>query len=347
MPTPSPRTSVRPARSAKPIVGIDLGGTNMQIGIVSADGKLIGRAKKKTKAADGSKAVIDRLVAGIEEAAESAGLKLNQLGAVGVGAPGAIDPKTGTVLQAPNLRWTNVPLARLITSRTKLRTAVTNDVRAAAIGEHTYGAGVGCKDMMCVWIGTGIGGGLILNNQLYTGHFNAAGEIGHMTIFPGAPAGSRSLEHNCSRTSIVDRILRLIRAHHQSIIPELMMADDPDIRQEDLHKHLTVEKVKARIVAQAYLKNDALTRQVVDDAARFLGIAIASLSSALSIQRVVLGGGLTEAMGQNLLKPVKAAFVEHVYPHVNRKCELVTTKLQADAGVFGAAIFARSLPKSG
>jgi glucokinase len=275
--------------------------------------------------------VLDRIVEQVTEACTLAKITPAKLGALGIGAPGAIDPKTGTVLQAPNLRWTNVPLAKTLSKRLGIPVFVTNDVRAAAIGEHTLGAGRGCADMLCVWIGTGIGGGLILNNRLYTGHFNAAGEIGHMTLIPGAPPGSRSLEHNCSRTAIVDRIIRLIRAHHASLIPDLLEGEPLDY-----------ESVKARTVSLAYSKGDQLTRDVVDDAARFLGIGIANLSSALSFQRVVLGGGLTEAMGETLVRLVRASFNEHVYPHINRKCEIVKTKLEADAGVYGAAIFARN-----
>jgi len=314
----------------KYIVGIDLGGTNMQVGILTTTMKLVGRTKTKTRAKQGSKAVLERIVEQINEACALAKISPKNLKAIGIGAPGAIDPKTGTVLQAPNLRWTNVPLAKALTKAVGVPTFVTNDVRAAAIGEHQLGAGRGCRDLLCLWIGTGVGGGLILNNQLYTGHFNTAGEVGHMTLFPGTPPGSRTLEHNCSRTAIVDRIIRLIRAHHPSIIPDLLEGEPLD--------H---ESLKARTVSIAYAKGDLLTRDVVDDAAHFIGICIAGLSSALSFQRVVLGGGLTEAMGDTLVHLVRASFNDHVYPHVNRKCEIVKTKLEADAGVYGGALFAR------
>jgi glucokinase len=316
----------------KPIVGIDLGGTNMQIGVVSPQMKIIGREKSKTRPKQGARAVIDRLAEDVRSACAQAKIPDDKLGAIGIGAPGAIDPLAGTVLQAPNLRWSKVPLAKMLSQRLGVKkVVVTNDVRAAAIGEHALGAGKGASDLLCVWIGTGIGGGLILNNQIYAGHFNAAGEIGHMTLLPGSPPGSRTLEHNCSRTAIVDRLIRLVRAHHPSMIPDMLDGEAMDI-----------DSVKAKIVSTAYAKGDELTRQVVDDAARFLGIAIANLSSALSLQRVVLGGGLSEAMGDTLVRLVRASFIEHVYPHVNRKCEIVKTKLEADAGVFGAAILAGS-----
>lgn len=314
---------------SKPIVGIDLGGTNMQIGVVGPGFKLIGREKQKTRAKQGPRAVIERIAESVQIACQQAGIPVSKLGSVGIGAPGAIDPKTGVVIQAPNLRWNKVPLTKMLQSHLKVPVHVTNDVRAAAIGEHAIGAGKGCSDLLCVWIGTGVGGGLILNNQLYTGHFNAAGEIGHMTILPGSPPGSTTLEQNCSRTAIVERLIRLIKSGHPSMIPDMLEGEPLD-----------GDSIKAKIVSDAYAKGDPLTRLVVDDAAKFIGTAVASLSSALSFQRVVLGGGLTEAMGDNLVRPVKAAFVNAVYPHINRKCEIVKTKLEADAGVFGAAIFA-------
>ncbi|MCU0688503.1 MAG: ROK family protein [Phycisphaerales bacterium] len=313
----------------RPIVGIDLGGTNMQIGVVGPGYKLIGREKAKTRAKQGHQAVIERIAEGVRIACAQAGVPVSKLGAVGIGAPGAIDAATGMVIQAPNLRWTRVPLAKMLQEMLKVRVAVTNDVRAAALGEHALGAGKGVRDMICVWIGTGVGGGLILNDQLYTGHFNAAGEIGHMTILTGAPPGGTSLEQNCSRTAIVDRIIRLIKTGHKSMIPDMLEGEPLD-----------GESVKARIVADAYAKGDEVTRLVVNDAAKHIGIAVASLSSALSMQRVVLGGGLTEAMGDALVRPVREAFASAVYPHINRKCEIIKTKLEADAGVFGAAVYA-------
>jgi glucokinase len=322
--------TARVSNARKHIVGIDLGGTNMQVGVLSPAMKLVGRTKAKTRAKQGPKAVIDRIVEQINEACTLAKITPANLACVGIGAPGAIDPKTGTVLQAPNLRWTNVPLAKTLAKALACPVHVTNDVRAAAIGEHRLGAGRGCTDMLCLWIGTGIGGGLILNNELYTGHFNAAGEIGHMTLFPGSPPGSRTLEQNCSRTAIVDRIIRLVRAHHPSLITDLLEGEPLD--------H---ESVKARTVGVAYAKGDQLTRDVVDDAARFIGVCAASLASTLSFQRIVLGGGLTEAMGETLVRLVRTSYHDHVYPHVLRKCEIVKTKLEADAGVFGAALFAK------
>lgn len=315
--------------SKKPVIGVDLGGTNMQIGVVTADGKIIGRAKKKTRAAEGSRSVLERMVAGIDEACQSAGLKREGIAAVGIGAPGAIDPKTGVVLQAPNLRWSNYPLAKNLRDAVGRPVAVTNDVRAAVIGEHVFGAGKGATHLLAIWIGTGIGGGLILNGEIYTGFFNTAGEIGHMPILPGGPMASRSLENLCSRTAIAERIVKLIKTGRTSIVTELSDGDWAD--------------VKAKVIGLAYHKGDPLVKEVMDDAARLIGGAAAALNSALSLQRIVLGGGLTEAMGESIVRLVRQAHDAQVYPHVLKKTEIVKTKLEADAGVVGAAILAHRM----
>ena len=198
-------------RSTKPFVGIDLGGTNMQIGVVSHDGKLLGPAKRKTKADEGLEAIVLRIISGIEEACERANMPVQELGGIGIGAPGVVDPFKGVVIEAVNLRWDNVPIADILTKRLKVKTWLDNDVNVAMYGENKLGAGKGSNQCIGVWVGTGIGGGLILNGKLHYGHFFSAGEIGHTVLFPGLPRGSRTLENYCSRTAVVHRLVRLLR----------------------------------------------------------------------------------------------------------------------------------------
>lgn len=310
----------------RPVVGIDLGGTNIQIGVVDHDHKLIGRAKRKSKPEEGRDAVLARIVDGIGEACDEAHLRMADLGAVGIGAPGVIDPATGVVIEAVNLRWDNVPLAELLGKKTGKPVFVDNDVRVAVYGENRLGAGDNARDLLGVWMGTGVGGGLILNGALYYGTFLSAGEIGHTTLFPASPPGARSLEQNCSRTSIVERILKLIRSNHKSVIPSLV---DGDLSQ-----------VKSKTIAKAYQMGDELTVGVVDNAADMIGIAVANVVTLLSIGRVVLGGGLTEALGDALVDRVKKSARAHAFPEKAKAVKVVGTKLLDDAGVLGAALIA-------
>lgn len=310
----------------KPIIGIDLGGTNMQIGVVDADGAVIGRARKKTQALEGRAKVIDRIVDGIQSACEDAKLSVKQCAGLGIGAPGAIDPHRGVVLEAVNLRWNDVALADILADRLSIPVIVDNDVNVAIFGEWKMGAGRGVSELLGVWIGTGIGGGLILNDRLYEGAMFTAGEIGHTIFFPGAPLGSRTFEENCSRTAVADRLVRLIKANHPSRLADAVLAG---------------ETIKSKLIAEAYESGDALTRDVVDQVARFVGIAVANVVTLLSLPRVILGGGLTEAIGKPFVSEVKKSVKEHVFPDRCRQVEIVASTLEDDAGLIGAALLAR------
>lgn len=312
--------------STRPIVGIDLGGTNMQIGVVSPEAKVLAKAKKKTKADEGRDAILARIAEGIEEACREAGLKVADLAAVGIGAPGAIDPNEGMVLEAVNLRWDNVPLAALLKDRLGVPAFVDNDVNVAVYGENRLGAGENARDLLGVWVGTGIGGGLILGGSLYYGANWTAGEIGHMVAMPGNQPGTRSLEHNCSRSSVVERIVRLIRSNRKSIIPSLTDGD--------------LGEVKSKIVGKAYEAGDEVTVEVVDAAADLLGTSIAGVVTLLSLNRVIIGGGLTEALGEPFVDRVKKATRHYAFPDRCRQVKVVMTRLFDEAGILGAALIA-------
>jgi glucokinase len=313
-------------------VGVDLGGTNMQIGIVSDASKLIATAKRKTKAAEGQDAVIARLVEGITEACTTAKITPKDLAAVGIGAPGVVEPETGFVYEAVNLRWRDVPLGKILQDALKVPVVIDNDVNVAVYGENKLGAGENAKNLLGVWLGTGVGGGLIINGRLHQGDFFSGGEIGHMTLFPGNPPGFRSFEQNCSRSAVVNALTRLIETNHRSMLPELVDGD--------------LSEIKSKAIAKAYDAGDALTREVVDACAELVGIHIAGVVTLLSLGRVVLGGGLTEAIGEPLVERVRKAVRANVFPERARAVKVVATKLLDDAGVYGSALLAMERMKS-
>jgi len=328
---PHPARSVKPSRrlraSGALVVGIDLGGTNMQFGVVDPRHRLLGRDGKKTKVDEGSEAVLDRLVDGVREVCAQAGVKPKDLEGVGIGSPGAIDPANGVVLEAPNLRWNNMPLAQILRKRLGTRVVVDNDVNAAVYGEWKLGAAKGCADFMGVWLGTGVGGGLVFNNRLYAGGFFTAGEIGHMMLVPGAPMGRRSVEQNCSRTAVVDRLVSLIRANHKSRLTDLTKGD--------------LSQVRSKLVAQAYKDGDKLTRRVIDECAEMIGCHIGSCVTLLSLPLVVMGGGLSEALGEDFVKLVERAARASAFPSRCKDVRVVLSQLLDDAGLLGAALLAR------
>lgn len=305
--------------------GVDLGGTNIQVGIMRPDAKIIGRAKLKTDAESGYDGVVDRIIRAVREACEEAGATFDQLACIGVGTPGPVDPTTGTVLEAVNLRWDNAPLRKTLTQKTGLPVSVENDVNAAIFGEWKHGAGRGSTDLLAVWVGTGVGGGLILRGQPFSGHFHTAGEIGHMILVPGAAPGSRSLEHNCSRTAVAERISQLIRANRKSILAGQIGK---------------AGRIKSKMLAEAYHAGDELTCEVVNDSADRLGMAIGSVATLLSLERVVIGGGMTEALGEPYVARVRAAAIREAFPKAVKQMEVVESALGDDAGIIGAGLLA-------
>lgn len=326
VPDPRAAKAVRKLRG-KLVVGIDLGGTNMQFGLVGPDNKILARDGKKTKVDEGTPAIIARLVDGVKSVCAQAGVKPSKLSGVGIGAPGAIEPDTGIVLEAPNLRWNNFPLASVLRQKLGTRVVVDNDVNAAVYGEWKLGAGRGATDFMGVWLGTGVGGGLVLNNRLYAGGFFTAGEIGHMLLVSDAPLGRRSVEQNCSRTAVVDRLISLIRSNHRSILTEMT---DGDLTQ-----------IRSKLIAQAYEQQDRLTVRVLDECAEMIGEHIGSCVTLLSLQRIIMGGGLSEAMGENWVRLVRKAVRAAAFPARCKEVEVVVSELLDDAGLLGAALLAR------
>ena len=325
--THTPIFSVEETVPHRPVVGIDLGGTNMQIGVVSGDHKVIGSAKRKTKAEQGAPAVLDRIAEGVQAACEQAKVPMDRIGGIGIGAPGPVDPRRGVVLEAVNLRWDDVPLADELSGRLGVPVTIDNDVNVAVMGENRFGAGQNAEHLLGVWVGTGVGGALILNGRMHYGALFSAGEIGHTILLPNAPIGGRTLENVCSRTSVVNRLAQLIASNHPSIITDFVKGD--------------LSKIKSRTLGDAYAQNDALTRAVIDESADLIGIAVANAVTLLSIKRVVLGGGLTEAIGAPYVERVRASAAAHAFPDELAELEVVASTLEDKAGILGAAWIAR------
>ena len=307
-------------------IGIDLGGTNIQAGVV-VNGKVVTRDSTKTKPKDGLDAVLDRIAGLAGDVAKAHGCDLKDVTALGIGAPGAIDVKTRTVAVAVNLGWKDVPLGRLLEKKTGLPVTLDNDVNVGTWGELRGGAGQGFDDVLGLFVGTGIGGGLVLNGQLVHGHHMTAGEIGHCVMRADAPRGRRTLEDLASRTNIVRHIVRLIETGHASELLELADGDPARIR--------------SKILSKAYSRKDALTVEVVHDAAHYIGVAIANAVTLLSLPCVIVGGGATEALGTPWIKAIRESFAAHVFPpDLGKKTKIVASTLGDDAGILGAALLA-------
>jgi glucokinase len=309
------------------VVGVDLGGTNMQIGVVNAEGKVIGRCKRKTKSHEGRDEVIKRIIEGVQRALDEAKTPREKLFGVGIGAPAVVDFDKGTVVKAGNLGWEDAALRDILMQQLRVPVALDNDVNCAAWGEAQLGAARGRANVLAVWVGTGVGGGLVLGGSIWRGPKLTAGEIGYVVLFPGGQPGMMTVEDICSRTGIVNALKRLLPAYPESALHRLI-AEKAD----------ETGAIGSSTIAKAYAMEDELTRKVVDKSAEFLGFAIANLVTMLSIDCVALGGGVTEALGEPYVARVRKSFERTVFPASLRKTEFVASALNDDAGMLGAAM---------
>jgi len=313
---------------SQPFIGVDLGGTNIMVGILASDNKLLGKARNKTKADRGEDTVIQRIVRTIDEALDDAKLTLKDVAGLGLGAPGTVDHRTGIVTTAPNLRWNDFPVTKVLSEELGIPVILENDANVGVWGEYCVGAGRGFDSVLGIFVGTGIGGGIVLDGRLYHGQFGTAGEIGHTVIRADAPRGWRTAENCASRTALANSLRELIRANHPSALT--------DITDGNLHK------IRSGSLAQAIQQNDALTLEVVQTGARYVGILAANVVTVLSLPCVVLGGGLTEALGKTYTQWVRQSFDRNVFPPTLSTCKIIPAALGDDAGIIGAALLARA-----
>jgi glucokinase len=319
------------------VIGIDLGGTNIGIGVVDVHNTVIGRERRKTKSKEGAVAVIDRIVEGVHRACDDAGVALKDIKAVGIATAGAIDIPKGIVLEAPNLKWYDLPLRDLLQRKLKRPVVVDNDVNGAIWGEFNLGAGQAQRtrtrtparndDVLGVWMGTGVGGGLVFNGQLFHGEFFTAGEVGQMVVVPDGRKGRRTVEDFCSRTGMSRTIQELLGEFPRSKLHQLTEG--------------TGKITGSKQLAKAFKARDKLAVQVVQEAADMLGMAIANIITVLAIDTVIIGGGVSEALGKPYLKRIQTSFRQYVFPDRCQSCRFVLTQLKDDAGLLGAALLAR------
>lgn len=311
------------------VVGIDLGGTNMQIGVVDADGAIIERDGKKTHADRGAEAVVDRLVKGVNDVCDKAGVKVKELAGVGIASAGAINVESGIVIESPNLQWYDLPLRKLLEDKLGTKVIVENDVNGAVWGEYKCGSALDRGDVLGVWIGTGVGGGLVINRKIYHGELHTAGEIGHAILYPDRPRGERTVEDNCSRSGMARKIIRRLHAYPDSEIYKITDG--------------TGQITGSKQLSTAYESKDPLAVDIIETGAKLLGAAIASWVTVLAVDTVIIGGGVSEALGQPYLDIIRASFDDCVFPARNRECDLRMTTLAENAGLLGAAMLAQEL----
>jgi glucokinase len=313
-------------------VGVDLGGTKILAGVFNAKLELKGTTKLSTKADRGVDAVIERIARCVKEAVDECDLDLARVRGIGIGAPGAVDTEAGRVIFAPNLPgWKDVPLKKSLEKLLDVPVFLGNDCNVCTLGVFDQEYKAKPRDMIGIFIGTGIGGGLILNGDLYHGHNLTAGEIGHMVIEVNGPkcgCGNRGcFEALASRTAIFREIQAAVKGGQETLLTDMLGKDLSDMRSGDLRK--------------AIRRGDKLTTKVVESAAEFAGIGVANLINVLNPELVVVGGGVIEALADEMMPTLIKAAKEHVMPGTMSGIEIKASKLGDNAGITGAAVLAR------
>ena len=315
------------------IVGIDMGGTSLRAVVVNEQNEILAIEKEPTNVSLKPVALIREMASMVEDVLATAGVRKSQLRAVSIGAPGAVDPQHGVVYHAPNLGWEAVPLSAEMKKLLRVPVFAENDVNVGVAGEHALGAGKGAKEMVGMFVGTGIGGGIISRGELYLGMRGAAAEVGHMIIQVDGPQCNCG-NHGCiealaSRTAMERDVRAAIRAGKKSCVLKLM---------EERGK----ERMTSSVIQRALKKNDPVMHNVIKRAQYFLGIAVANLVNILDPECVVLGGGVTERLGEEFVAPIrKTAYENFLRRHDAERVKILPGTLGDNAGGLGAVVLAR------
>lgn len=308
-------------------IGVDLGGTKVEVAEVDPGGRVLQRLRFPTNAASGPQAIERGIVDAVAEVRSNSKFKL---AGVGVGVAGQIDQHDGAVSFAPNLDWHGVPLQSDLTRNLNTPVAVVNDVRAATWGEWLFGAGKDCQDIVCLFIGTGIGGGVVSGGHMLTGYSNSAGELGHTTIVLDGHlchCGNLGCLEAYAGGWAIARIAQEAVASNTIAGAALLRAANGDEKAID-----------AKIVIEAAHSGDPLASTIVENVAHALGAGCMGLVNAFNPSRLILGGGIIEG-DQRLIERVRAFVGKYGLHSATESLQVVQSQLHNDAGVIGAAAF--------
>jgi len=315
---------------SKYVVGVDLGGTNIASLLLNETGKVLRRDTRATLAREGKKRTISQIVNSVRDVLEGAkelGISSDSIIGIGIGSPGPLNTKEGIIYFAPNLPgWRDVPLVEILVKELGMPVFLENDANAAALGEWWKGAGKDARSLVLFTLGTGIGGGIITNREVFHGAWDTAAEVGHIIIHEEGllcNCGVRGcLEAYASATAVVKRTLKAIKEGEKTLLTNLV--DD----------HL--EDITCELVYKAAQNGDKLCSLIAEETARYLGIGIASVVNIVNPEMVILAGGMIKARDL-LFKPVRKYAQKYALKDAIKGVKIVPAKLGDDAGAIGAA----------
>ncbi len=311
----------------RPVIALDLGGTKLLAALVSASGQVTARELFPTRAQEGPESVINRLFMAIDSLLKLRNLSSSEIDSISIAAAGPINLEKGMVTASPNLPgWHNIPLRDRVQDKFGVKTFLVHDATAGALGEYRFGAGKGAQNLIYIAVGTGIGGGIILNGKVHDGAVGSAGEVGHMTIDVHGQKDTCGnvgcLETLASGTAIAREAKRRIHGGEKSALMVMVKGKIDDI---------TAEKVG--LAAQG---GDPLARDVIRNAAVYLGIGLVNLVNVLNPDTIVVGGSVAK-LGEPWLDTARQVVKERAFPVAVSAVRIVLGKLGDEAAVLGAA----------
>ncbi len=312
--------------SQRVAIGIDFGGTNVKVALVSEDGRILAKSTAPTDATAQPASVVGQMAELAESLLIAKRIAHDNVVGVGLGSPGPLDFRRGMVLHSVNLpTWENVPVRDLLSTHLDLPVALDNDANAAAFGEYWAGAGKGGGDFVMLTLGTGLGAGVVLDGKLLHGHHDNAAELGHMIVVPdGLPCGCGQrgcVEQYAAAATVAKRVESAIKDGEDSSLATRLQAG---------------ETIDAKLVVEAMKQGDALCERIWDEACMFLAITCVNIQHAFNPQSIVLGGGMAEA-GEVLLDPVRDHFTKRTWRLESDRPQIQLATLGYDAGAIGAA----------
>ncbi len=309
-------------------IGIDLGGTNIAVGVVNDNYMIVGKGKRKTNAPRAAEAICDDIAAATFDAVEDAGISIDEVECIGIGAPGSVNPKTGVIGFSNNLGFNNVPIVELLEKRIGKKIYIDNDANAAALGEMVAGAGKGADNFVAITLGTGVGGGTIINGKMLLGSNFAGGELGHTVIVHGGAqctCGRKGcFEAYASATGLIRLTKEKMQICKDSKMWELVNGD--------------INLVNGRTAFDAMRLNDNAGTEVVDEYCDYLACGITNIINVFQPEVLCIGGGVSKE-GENILTRVnKVVETERFSRNIEKQTVVKTAVLGNDAGIIGAAM---------
>ncbi len=319
------------------VIGVDLGGSKILTAMVDIKGEILSSDHRTTPAAEGPEAVIQIMLDSIKRTIDQAGINTGELEAICIGAPGLSNPETGVVFTSPNLpRWLDVPLKSIIEDKIGVKTFLINDANAAALGEMYFGAAKGARNFIYITISTGIGGGIVIDGEIYTGSLGTAGEIGHMTIDTNGPhcncGNTGCWETLASGTALAREARQRITAGAKTSIIEYAGGN--------------IDEINAEVVHKAAQQGDTLAKELIAQTSYYIGVGLTNLINIFNPELIVIGGGLSN-IGDILLEPAYKVAGERAYKVAFESVRFARAELDKNSGVIGAAVYAfREIEKS-